>query len=70
MKNETTANTSVSLVENTTIDPRIKPAILLPHTDSRLDTALQKFHPLSDKSIPFRDLANLESKKRKHSSTD
>lgn len=63
MKKETTANTAITLAENTTIDARIKPAILLPHSDSRLDTALEKFHPLNDESIPFRDLTNLESKK-------
>ncbi len=63
MEKETTAKSTISLTENPNKDSRIKPALLLPNISSRLDTALAKFHPLSEEKIPFRDLTNLETKK-------
>jgi hypothetical protein len=36
---------------------------LLAHPDSRLDTRDRKRHPLSDESIPYRDMTNASTKK-------
>lgn len=63
MENEIITSTGLKLIENTTVDSRIKKAELLPHPDSRLDSYLMKIHPLNDPSIPFRDMTNLETKK-------
>jgi hypothetical protein len=63
MKEETTANNLVTLVENSVPDERIKSASLSVHPDSRLDTALAKFHPISDSSIPYRDLTDASTKR-------
>lgn len=63
MKNETTEHIRINSVENTIIDNRVKPALLTSHPDSRLDSALRRFHPLRDPSIPQRDMSSLEAKK-------
>ena len=43
---------------------QIKMAQLDPHTDSRLDSMEMKFNPMVDDSIPFRDMTDLDSKKK------
>lgn len=53
-----------TLVENTKADSRIRSAALQPDPESRLDSQEKKFHPLSDSTIPFRDLTNAESKRQ------
>ena len=44
--------------------PQIKKADLLPDSESRLDSMEMKEKPLSDSTIPFRDLTNVASKKQ------
>lgn len=67
-KTENSRSNSVSTaiqnppLEHQIIDKRVTEAILQPHVDSRLDSMLSKFHPLSDPTIPQRDLTNTESK--------
>jgi hypothetical protein len=63
MKEETTAKDIQSLVEDSTPDLRIKSASLLVHQDSRLDTMDNKFHPMNDESIPYRDMTDASTKK-------
>jgi hypothetical protein len=63
MKEETTAKDIRSLVEDSTPDLRIKSASLLSHLDSRLDTIDEKFHPMNDESIPYRDMTDASTKK-------
>ena len=63
MEKETIENSTIPPYEEPIIDPRIKSASLLPHPNSRLDTQIEKFHPISDESIPFRDLSNAETKR-------
>jgi hypothetical protein len=43
---------------------QIKMAQLDPHPDSRLDSMEMKFNPMVDDSIPFRDMTDLDSKKK------
>ncbi len=47
-----------------TVDARIKPAILSTHPDSRLDSQLLKHHPLADNGMVYRDMTDVESKKK------
>jgi len=42
----------------------MKPAVLLPHVNSNLNSMECKFHPMVDDSIPFRNFNNLEAKKK------
>lgn len=63
MNKETTATNVKALVDNPIPDPRIKSAHLLPSPQSRLDSMLEKPHPLSDPGIPYRDLTNAETKR-------
>jgi hypothetical protein len=42
----------------------IKPAELLPSKQSNLDSTREKFHPMPDETIPYRNLSSVESKKR------
>jgi hypothetical protein len=63
MKEETTAKDIRSLVEDSTPDLRIKSASLFSHLDSRLDTIDEKFHPMNDESIPYRDMTDASTKK-------
>ena len=63
MKKENIAPNIQSYVEVTRSDEHIKSANLLVHPESRLDSVLAKFHPISDSSIPFRDLTNAETKR-------
>ncbi len=44
------------------IDERVTEALLSTDIDSRLDSMENKFHPLSDQTIPFRDLTNITTK--------
>lgn len=62
MKKETTTH-STTLVEDSTVDARIKPAHLSPSPDSRLDSMLDKPHPLSDTDVPYRDMTNAETRR-------
>ncbi len=64
MKKETRAGDTIRLVENPTPDGRIKSASLPVDPESRLDSFLAKFHPISDDTIPFRDMTNAESKRQ------
>ena len=63
MEKETSANSTIPPYEEPIIDHRIKSASLLPHPDSRLDTQIMKFHPISDATIPFRDEPSPETKR-------
>jgi hypothetical protein len=63
MKKETTATHTSALVEDPMPDVRIKSAHLLPSPGSRLDSQLEKPHPLSDPGIPYRDTTNPETKR-------
>lgn len=63
MKKETTAKNSHTLVEDSTPDRRIKSASLATNPASRLDSMQAKFHPMSDSSIPYRDLTDAASKR-------
>ena len=63
MEKETTANSTIPPYEEPIIDHRIKSASLLPHLDSRLDTQIMKFHPISDATIEFRDETSAETKR-------
>ena len=62
MKKETTATQSIA-VEDPLTDHPIKPANLEPTPGSRLDSLLEKPHPLSDPGIPYRDMTNPETKR-------
>jgi len=42
----------------------MKPAVLLPHVNSNLNSMEYKFHPMIDETIPFRNFTNLEAKKK------
>lgn len=63
MKKETTARNSIALVEDSVPDERIKSASLPASPESRLDSMIAKFHPISDPGIPFRDMTDAESKR-------
>jgi hypothetical protein len=63
MKKETIAKKLITLVEDSTPDGRIKSASLLGNPESRLDSMIAKFHPLSDSGIPYRDLTDAASKR-------
>lgn len=63
MKHETLAKTNIPQVEEPIIDKRIKAARLLTSPDSRLDTQVEKFHPMNDESIPYRDLTDAATKR-------
>lgn len=63
MNKETTTTQNSALVEDPNPDRRIKSASLKPSLESRLDSMVAKFHPLSDAGIPFRDMTNAESKR-------
>lgn len=54
---------TITFVKDAKSDELIKGAILLEHPDSRLDTALAKFHPMCDPSIPFRDVTDANTKR-------
>ena len=60
--NET--KSTVSKLEVVSKVSTIKPAELLPSAQSNLDSTRAKFHPMSDESIPHRNLRSVESKKR------
>ena len=55
---------SLPLENNPITYPQIKKADLLPDPESRLDSMEMKEKPLSDSTIPFRDLTNVASKKQ------
>ena len=63
MEKETIALSTIPPYEEPIIDPRIKSASLAPHPDSRLDTQIMKFHPISDDTIAFRDETSPETKR-------
>jgi hypothetical protein len=60
--NETT--NLVSRAEEVIPPQGIKAAVLLPRESSNLNSIESKFHPMSDDSIPFRNLKSAESKRR------
>lgn len=63
MEKKSTATNTLTFVKDAKSDKLIKGAILLVHPDSRLDTALAKFHPMCDSSIPFRDVTDATTKR-------
>ena len=63
MENHTIAPTSITLVDNQILRSQIKKADLLPGSESRLDSMEMKETPLSDSTIPYRDLTNVTTKK-------
>lgn len=63
MKKKALANSEIRITDDQISTARIIPALLPTSPQSRLDTALDKFHPLYDKDIPFRDLTNPETKR-------
>ncbi len=63
MKRETTEEPLLILVEDSISDGPIKRANLLAQPESRLDSILLRFNPISDTSIPYRDLTDSSSKR-------
>lgn len=63
MKKDTATNTLMTFVGDSAPDRRIKSASLLPSPESRLDSQIAKFHPISDAGVPYRDLTDPETKK-------
>ena len=63
MKKETTAKNAITPVEDSVPDRRIISASLLTVPESRLDSIVAKFHPISDANIPYRDLTDAASKR-------
>lgn len=63
MKKDTRAEETIMLVENKIADGRIKRAVLPESQESQLDSMLAKFHPISDSSIPYRDMTSAETKR-------
>lgn len=59
MKKDTVSIPSISIVENSVPDPRIKIANFPPNPESRLDSMEEKWKPICDSSIPYRELTNL-----------
>jgi hypothetical protein len=66
MKKDTVSIPSMSIVENSVPDPRIKIANFAPNPESRLDSMEVKWEPIDDSSIPYRDLTNLATKKESY----
>jgi hypothetical protein len=66
MKKDTVSIPSMSIVENSVPDPRIKIANFAPNPESRLDSMEVKWKPIDDSTIPFRDLTNLSTKKESY----
>ncbi len=56
MKKDTVSAPFESIVDDSIPDSRIKIANFLPDPASRLDSMLMKCKPISDSSIPYRDL--------------
>ena len=63
MKEVEETKCTVSKLEVVSKVRAIKPAELLPSKQSTLDSSRAKFHPISDETIPYRDLKNAKSKK-------
>ena len=63
MENHTIAPTSITLVDNQILSSQINKADLLPGSESRLDSMEMKETPLSDATIPYRDLTDIATKK-------
>lgn len=66
MKKDAVSMPSMSIVENSVPDPRIKIANFAPNPKSRLDSMEVKWEPIYDSSIPYRDLTNLSTKKESY----
>lgn len=62
MKKETTAIQTIGAADSKA-DIRIKPAHLPVSADSRLDSQLDRPHPLSDSDVPYRDMTSPETKR-------
>lgn len=63
MKKDTVSAPIESIVDDSIPDSRIKIANFLPDSASQLDSMLMKYKPISDSSIPFRDLTNSDTKR-------
>ena len=63
MKKDTVSASFEPIVDNSIPDSRIKIANFLPDPASRLDSMLMKCKPMSDSSIPYRDLTNAATKR-------
>ena len=64
MKEVNETDNAVSHVEVVSKVKAIKPAELLPHALSNLDSMECKFHPMIDETIPYRNLKSVESKRK------
>ena len=64
MENHTISKTLLSLADNPMPNSKIQKADLLPAPGSRLDSVEMKENPITDSSIPFRDLTDAASKKQ------
>jgi hypothetical protein len=62
MKKDTVSAPIESIVDDSTPDSRIKIANFLPDPASQLNSMLMKCKPISDSSIPYRDLTNSHTK--------
>jgi hypothetical protein len=63
MKKDTVSAPIESIVDDSIPDSRIKIANFLPDPSSQLDSMLMKCKPISDSSIPYRDLTNSDTKR-------
>jgi hypothetical protein len=63
MEKDTVTVAPLTLVDNPIPNIHIKKADLLPDPESRLDSMEMKEKPMSDSTIPFRDLTDAASKK-------
>lgn len=63
MENHKVSLAPSTLVDNPVSNNQIRKADLLPDLESRLDSMEMKENPMSDSSIPFRDLTDTISKK-------
>jgi hypothetical protein len=66
MKIDAVSIPEITIVENQVPDFRIKIANFPPDPESRLDSMEVKWKPISDVTIPFRDLTNLSTKKESY----
>ncbi|SHN15319.1 hypothetical protein [Flavobacterium xinjiangense] len=64
MKKDTVSAPIESIVDDSIPDSRIKIANFLPDPSSQLDSMLMKCKPISDSSIPYRDLTNSDNKRQ------
>jgi hypothetical protein len=64
MNKDTVSTNSQSIVDGSKPNSRITIADFLPDPESRLDSELMKYKPISDTDVPYRDLTNPETKRK------